>query len=59
MLFISLGSLGWRFSLRLDKECDFPKRKDEIQFPTGDFLTLVGGRLLNHMETLGDKVLHS
>lgn len=50
MLFISFGSLGCRFSLRLDTEWDFPKWKKDSQLPTGDFLALAGGRLqLQHI----------
>lgn len=45
MLFISLGSLGCRFSLRLDTEWDLLRWKKESQLPTGDFLALAGGRL--------------
>lgn len=46
MLFISLGSLGCRFSLRLVTDWDLPRWKNESQLPTGDFLGLAGGRLL-------------
>lgn len=45
MLFISLGSLGCRFSLRLDTDWDLPRWKNESQLPTGDLLALAGGRL--------------
>ena len=46
MLFISLGSLGCRFSFRFDTDWDLPRWKNESQLPTGDFLALAGGRLL-------------
>lgn len=41
MVFISLGSLGWRCSLGLAVAEDFPILKKESQFPTGDFFALV------------------
>ena len=40
MVFISLGSLGWRCSLRLAVVDDFPILKNERQLATGDFFTL-------------------
>lgn len=46
MALSSLGSLGLRCSLRLDMDDDLPRLKKERQFPTGDFLDLMGGLFL-------------
>lgn len=46
MALSSLGSLGLRWSLRLDMEEDLPRLKKERQLPTGDFFAFTGGLFL-------------
>lgn len=42
MALSSLGSLGFRCSLRLDVEEDLPRLKNDRQLPTGDFFDFIG-----------------
>lgn len=42
MALSSLGSLGFRCSLRLDVDEDLPRLKNDRQLPTGDFFDFIG-----------------